>query len=406
MTTSLTIFPGTWCTDFPVSVTPWSVVNGQTSEKRRTPPWGRVLLVAVVALLVAGTGMVLIPRDSATPPAVPFSETARAAAFQDTLLLRESAATLAEAATSGAEKPALANAVTLLTTHAQALADPRGAPSSATSGTSPSHPTDTAPTDSAATDSAATPQSSLASFLAGLAGSGSKRLEDAREADGGTARLLAAVGTAQLLQAERLAAEWQMPVPERTKTSGQVTASKTESPAATLLTASCPSASPRADPASATTDAALAAVVRSQQEAIYVYQVALKRLDETKSAAAAKYLQVHEALLRQAESLTTANCTDTPASEPGYRLPGQFSQDPAAFLGSVELASLPRFGDLVALSTDETRGWAIENLLAAARRSTAWGAGLPDAPGLMLDAGELPSLPTPTTTSTPSSHGG
>jgi hypothetical protein len=345
------------------------------------------LLVAVVALLVAGTGMVLIPRDSGTPPAVPFSETARLTALEDALLLRESATKLAEAAASEAGSPAFGSAVTLLTTHAQALFDPTGA----TSGATPSQ----------APDTAATAHSSRASFLTGLAGSGWKRLDDARKADGGIARLLAAVGSAQVLQAEKLAAEWQLPLPE------QATAPETKAPAATPLAASCPSASPTPEPTSATTDTALAAVVRSQQEAIYVYQVALKRLDETKSADAAKHLQVHEVLLRQAESVTSANCADAPAGEAGYRLPEQFSQDPAAFLASVELASLPRFGDLVALSTDETRRWAVDSLLAAARRSIAWGAPLPALPGLILDAGELPSLPTPTATSaTPASLGG
>ncbi len=338
----------------------------------------------MVALLVAGTGMVLLPRDSGTPPAVSFSETARLTALEDTLLLRDSATTLTESAAPEAERPALGNAVTLLTTHAQALLGPHGATSSATSSAIPS----------GAAATATTAPSSRGSFLTGLAGSGWKRLADARTADGGIARLLAAVGSGQVLQAEKLAAEWQLPLPDQT------TVLETKAPAATALAASCPSASPTPEPTSATTDTALAAVVRSQQQAVYVYQVALKRLDETKSAAAAKYLQVHEVLLRQAESVTSANCADVPTSEAGYRVPEQLTQDPATFLGSLELASLPRFGDLVALSTDETRTWAIDGLLAAARRSTAWGAPLPPLPGLMLDAGELPSLPTPTTTPT------
>ncbi|MFJ6538275.1 DUF4439 domain-containing protein [Paenarthrobacter sp. NPDC091711] len=336
----------------------------------------------MVALLVAGTGMVLIPRDSGTPPAVSFSETARLTALEDTLLLRESATTLAESAAPEAGRPALGTAVTLLTTHAQALFDPNGATSSETSSATPSGTSATA----------ATAPSGRGSFLTGLAGSGWKRLADARTADGGMARLLAAVGSAQVLQAEKLAAEWQLPLPDQT------TVLETRAPAPTPLAVSCPSAIPTPEPTSATTDTALAAVVRSQQEAIYVYQVALKRLDETKSVAAAKHLQVHEALLQQAESLTSANCADAPTSEAGYRVPEQLAQDPATFLGSVELASLPRFGDLVALSTDETRVWAVDGLVAAARRSMAWGAPLPPLPGLMLDAGELPSLPTPTST--------
>ncbi|UKA51317.1 ferritin-like domain-containing protein [Arthrobacter sp. FW305-123] len=336
------------------------------------------MLVAVVALLVAGTGMVLIPRDSGTPPVLSFSEAARLEALEDALLLRESATTLVASAAPGAGTAGPGNTVTLLTTHAQALLDPHNDRTSSPSA---------APAGSAHTVSA-TP-GNRATFLAGLAGSGWKRLEDAREADGGIARLLAAVGSAQVLEAERLAALWTLPMPEK------ATAVGPKAPAATPSSASCPSVSPTPEPGSATTDTALAAVVRTQQEAIYVYQVALKRLDETKSAAAFKHLEGHELLLRQAESFTSANCADVPASVPGYRLPPQFSQDPAGFLGTVELASLPRFGDLVALSTEGTRSWAIENLLAAARRSLAWDAPLPALPGLVLEAGQLPPLPTP-----------
>ncbi len=332
--------------------------------------------------------MVLLPRDSGTPPAVSFTETARLTALEDTLLLRESATTLAQSAAPEAERPALGSAVTLLTTHAQALLDPHGATSSAASSATSSA------TPSGGSATVATAASSRGAFVTELAGSGWTRLADARTADGGIARLLAAVGSAQVLQAEKLAAEWQLPLPDQT------TVLETKAPSATPLAASCPSASPTPEPTSATTDTALAAVVRSQQEAIYVYQVALKRLDETKSAAAAKHLHVHEVLLRQAESVTSANCADAPTSEAGYRVPEQLTHDPATFLGSLELASLPRFGDLVALSTDETRIWALEGLLSAARRSTAWGAPLPPLPGLTLDAGELPSLPTPTTTPT------
>ncbi len=361
-------------------MTPWSVVNGQTSEKRQTPPWGRVVLVAVVALLVAGTGIVLIPRDSGTPPPVTFTENARVGAFEDTLRLRESATALAEAAGPDTGKPVLGDAVTLLTTQAQALLDPAGTPSSAAS--TPSTET------------------TRASFVADLAVSGRKRLTDAGEADGGIARLLAAVGSAQLLQAEKLAAGWQMPVPK------EPAPSATTVPASTPSAAPCPSVSPTADTTSATTDAALAAAVRSQQEAIYAYQVALKRLDSKAAEAAARDLQAHELSLQQVEALTRANCGDVPASEAGYRLPGQFAKDPASSLAALESSSLPVFADLVALSTGETRTWAVDGLLAAARRSIAWGADAPALPGLKLDPGDLPPLPIPGSTGSATSDAG
>lgn len=369
-------------------MTPWCVVDEQTSEKQRTPAWGRLVLVSVVALLVAGTGVVLIPRDSGTPPAIPFSESARARAFEDTLQLSESAAALAEASVPDTGKAGLEKAVTLLTTHARALLDPADtSPSTSSRSSTPLEPP---------TDGTPNAKPTRAALVTALAGSGQKRLDDAREADGGIARLLAAVGSAQLLEAEELAAAWQLPAPKQTPYSTSKGPSGSSVPAAGTSATACPSTTPIPDAAAATTGTALAASVRAQQEAVYVYQVALRRLDNT--ATAARYLQVHEQMLQQAEALTRASCTEVPASEAGYRLPGKFAQDPASFLGALESSSLPGFGDLVALATGDTRDWAIDGLLAAARRSTAWGADVPALPGIELDAGNLPPLPTPGST--------
>lgn len=326
----------------------------------------------MVALLVAGTGIVLIPRDSGTPPPVPFSEAARAGALEDTLQLRESAAALSSSAGQGADQTALKDAVTLLTTQARALLVPSEATPSAT-----------------ATTTGRADGTTRSDFVAALSASGTQRLADAYEADGGIARLLAAVGSAQVLGAEKLAGAWQLPIPK------DAAASKTPIPAATPSTAPCPSVSPTPEPTSATTDASLAATVRIHQEAVYAYQVALKRLDTASAGTAAKGLAAHELLLQQVEALTRANCGDVPASEAGYRLPEQFAQDPAAALAAMESSALPVMGDLVALSTGGTRAWAVDGLLAAARRSLAWGADVPAMPGLTLDAGELPPLPTP-----------
>lgn len=366
-------------------MTPWCVVNGQTSEKRRTPDWGRVLLVAVVALLVAGTGMVLVPRDSGTPAPVSFSESARTEASSDAVRLLESAGALSSAEAPEAKTPALARVVTLLTTQARALMAPGDtAISSAPAST-------ITPGPAAAT---------RASLLEQLSASGTKRLADAREADGGIARLLAAVGTAQLIHSESLAAAWQLPLPVDSSSAAKAEASTTV-PAATPTAAACPSVSPTPKPLSATTDSALAAVVRSQQEAVYAYQVAQKRLDAGAATQAAKDSQVHALLLRQAEALTRANCGDVPPASAGYQLPELFAKDPAAALGALEASSLPGFADLVALSTGETRAWALDGLLAATRRSVAWGAALPALPGITFDAGQLPALPTPGTASAP-----
>ncbi len=361
-------------------MTPWSVVDEQRTKKRRVPAWGRLVLVSVVALLVVGTGMVLIPRDSGTPPPRSFSENARLAALEDTLLLRDSAVALADAPGPDAGKPGADDAVTLLTTHARALLDPAGR-------------LPTSPAAASPTATASSPKATPSAFVTELSRSGQQRLTDARGSDGGMARLLAAVGSAQLLSAEKLAAAWKLPAPTLPTTS--------RVPATAPAAGSCPSASPSPDADAATTDTALASLVRAQHEAVYVYQVAVKKLGASSVPAAARDLEVHEVLLRQAEDLTGVNCGDVPAGEAGYRLPAKFAKDPAAALADLEASSLPRFGDLVALSTGGTRDWAIDGLLAAGRRSSAWGAALPALPGFELDAGDLPALPTPSDTASP-----
>ncbi|MFJ5955754.1 ferritin-like domain-containing protein [Paenarthrobacter sp. NPDC092416] len=357
-------------------------MNQQPSEKPRTSAWTRVLLVSVVALLVAGTGIVLIPRDPAAPPAVPFSESARMEAFDDAMRLRDAAGRLLEmtATDAGADpqEAGLAEAVTLLTTQSQALLAPAG---------STSGPSTTLSSTASQDGNEPEEKPTRAALLADLAESGQRRLGDATAADGGIARLLAAVGTAQLLQSEKLAAQWQLTVPELTS-DAPATAARTD--------VQCPTASPSPDASAATTDSALAATVRSEQEAVYVYQVALKRLGDPAALTAAKGLAAHEDLLVKAEALTRENCGDVPTREAGYRLPEQFAEHPAASLGALEASSLPGYGDLIALSTGNTRAWAIEGLMAASRRALGWGAALSPLPGLDLDAGSLPPLPTPT----------
>ncbi|MEI2276347.1 ferritin-like domain-containing protein [Paenarthrobacter ilicis] len=358
-------------------------MNEDRSEKRGFPPAGRLVLVMIVALLVAGTGMILIPRDSGNPAPVPFSEMAREAALHDALSLRETAAGLAGAAPKAPEGATVDDAVTLLTTHARALLDPVGSP-----GSSPSLPASSA--SPPATESPTT----RSTFASSLVASARQRLADAREADGGMARLLAAIGTSQLIESERLAAALKVTLPDP-PASGKGT------PGAAAWTCPSGSASPspisdagsdaRADSRSG--DASLAAVVRSQQEAVYAYQVAMKRLDGPQSAQAAKNLQSHQSLLRQAEDLARAACADSPASEPGYRLPQDFTANPAGSLAAVEAAALPVFGDAVAFSSGTSRQWAMDGLLAAARRTVQWGGTLPAFPGMNLDAGSLPPLP-------------
>lgn len=363
-------------------MTPWCVVNKLMSKKQTPRHWPRIVLIGLVALLVAATGMVLLPRDSADPEAVPFSESARAAAYGDAVALHESAGLLLEAQGSEAADTALSDVVTLLTTHARALWKSADRP-----GTAP------APAASAGPE---TP----ADLVTRLSASGGQRLRDAEGADGGTSRLLAAVGTAQVLEAERLAARLKLPAPTPAVTAAPDSAGPGSAGAGSAGPDSpCPSVSPTTDPAAATTDAALAAAVRLEHESVYVYQVALKRLPEAEAAEAAKSLAAHQQMLKEAELLTRANCADVPLREAGYRLGEHFTEDPAAALGAMEIGSLPALGDVIALSEGRTRAWATAALMAATRRALDWGAAAPLLPGLAVNAEDLPPLPTPASTS-------
>lgn len=324
------------------------------------------LLLAFLAVLVLGVGAVLLPRDAGKPQALPFSEAARSEALSSTETLLDSASLLESTDT-----------VTLLTSQARALLPPSSPSAPNTPSASPS-------------SSAAQDRPTRAGFVSALSASASRRLADAANADGGMARLLAAVGTAQLLESSRLAATWGLPVP----------ATPAEASTAPTPPPSCPASpgtatmAPTPGPAPTTADlpAALAAVVSSEQESIYAYQVALTRLDAKASATAATWLARHQQLLRGAEAQGRLHCIATPAREAGYRLPATFAAKPGLALGSMESSSLTAYADLVALSEGATRQWAIDGLVDAAKRSQAWGAPVGPFPGLSIDNSALPPL--------------
>ncbi|MDQ1593932.1 MAG: hypothetical protein QOH40_488, partial [Arthrobacter pascens] len=184
-------------------MTTWSVVKEDTRESRRSASYFRYALAAFAALLVLSLGMTLIPRPSPEPPAPPFSEQARASALAETLRLRAASQQLA-ADSSGAQRLIYSRTVTLLTTQARALLLPSDAPSSDDAGGALTAAPDAGPSPSAsgsAAPAAAAPLATAPSLAAGLSASGRLRLTHAQTADGGMARLLAAVGTAQLVQA-------------------------------------------------------------------------------------------------------------------------------------------------------------------------------------------------------------
>jgi hypothetical protein len=354
-------------------MTTWSVVKDDTKEKRRPARYFRYGILASLAVLVISLGLALTPGTPPEAPEPAFSEQARAAALAETMRLRLAGSALADAV-SGAERQALLHTVTLLTTQARALTGPDQSPSPSATGTATPSGGQAATVDSAS------------ELAAALNASSSRRLTDAEAADGGMARLLAAVGTAQLIQASSLATAVGATAPELTV--------PTEPASEPASAASCPAAATPSGSAdgSATSATALAMTVKTEAETVYGYQVALARLAGSAAGAASKLLARHEAVLAEAEALSRAQCVNIPPREAGYTLGPLFLESPAAGLGSLESGTLPVYGDLVALSDGSTRQWAISGLLAAANRAALWGTDSGPLPGIVVDTAQLPQL--------------
>jgi hypothetical protein len=121
--------------------------------------------------------------------------------------------------------------------------------------------------------------------------------------------------------------------------------------------------------------------------------VALTRLGGDAAKPAAEQLARHEALVGGAETLSRRHCVPVPPREAGYALAQSFLAAPAAGLAGLESATLPVYGDLVALSEGDTRRWAIAGLLDAARRAAGWGGDPGPVPGLLADTAAFPALP-------------
>ncbi|SFU05779.1 DUF4439 domain-containing protein [Arthrobacter sp. ov118] len=406
----------------------------------------RYALLACLALVVVSLGVALTPARAPEPAEPSSSEQARVAALTETLQLLAAGRHLGTAAQEASEpprtssargsapagSPAVEHTVTLLTTQAQALLAPgesaseaSDAPPAESGASTPATPATAANTATAAPTPAGTPAARLPAtvpaLVTALADSGRQRLADAAAADGGMARLLAAVGTGQLLRASALASETGTAAPPRAdvafpKLSGTCPSESTQARSsqpgsaqpgsAQATTGPAESASgdaaapdnapaagtqgvPATHPAGVSAEAALAAVIQTEAEAVYGYQVALPRVGGAAAKSAAEALARHEVLLSGAESLSRRLCFAVRPREAGYALGQSFLASPAAGLGRLEAAGLPAYGDLVALGEGETRQWAIAALYDAGKRSVLWGADPGALPG--LDGASLPS---------------
>jgi hypothetical protein len=370
-------------------------VKDDTRENSRPRNYFRYALLTFTAFLVLSLGFALIPREAPAPAVPPFSEQARASALAETMRLRAASHELAEGA-SGAQRQLFSRSVTLLTTPARALVLPadngRGAPPK---------PLSTGAVTGSATAAATAAPATVPALVAGLSASGKQRLVQAETADGGMARLLAAVGTAQLLQARSLAQASGTPVPALPPGPApqRAAADSCAAPASPSAQGS-PQASAPADPGpasgppgAASQADALNRVVRTEVETVYGYQVALTRLEGAAAGQASGLLASHEALVDEAEAHSRVHCAPIPPRDPGYTLGTSFLKKPAAGLASLEAGTLPVYGDLVALSDGETRRWGIASLLTAAQRSIRWGSDPGPVPGIVLDTTLLPPLP-------------
>lgn len=380
-------------------MTTWSVVKDDTRENSRPRNYFRYALLTFTAFLVLSLGFALIPREAPAPAVPPFSEQARASALAETMRLRAAGHQLAEGA-SGAQRQLFSRTVTLLTTQARALVlptdnAPGGTPKPSSTGAATSSATGSA--SAAATAAPAT----VPALVAGLSASGKQRLVQAETADGGMARLLAAVGTAQLLQARSLAQASGTPVPalppapapQRAAADSCAAPASPSAPASPQATAPADPGPASGQPGAASQADALNRVVRTEVETVYGYQVALTRLEGAAAGQASGLLANHEALVDEAEAHSRVHCAPIPPRDPGYTLGTSFLKKPAAGLASLEAGTLPVYGDLVALSDGETRRWGIASLLTAAQRSIRWGSDPGPVPGIVLDTTLLPPLP-------------
>ena len=370
---------------------PWSVVKDDSQDTTHRMRGVRYAVLSLAALVVVSLGFALVPPENPAPPQPAFTDVARAAALQDALDLRAAAMELASA--GGADSTVLDPVVTLLTIQARALvapgpSAPDGAGQAEAATASASYPAASATpasTPSASSASSASSGSSSVTSVSGLAAvltaSGSQRIKDAQEADGGMARLLAGTGTAQLLAAARLGA----PVVDH---AGAGPDGQTPAPVETGP--SCP-AVPAAEGAGP--GAALAAALTAEQQAVYGYQAALPRLAPAEAGTAQAYLAQHGRLTDGAEARLRLLCAPAVPRQPGYAVDAQFLAAPAAGLGRLEAATLAAYADLVALSQGPVRAWALTALQSAAGRAGHWGADPGPVPGMQLDVDQLPALP-------------
>ncbi|MBJ2121251.1 DUF4439 domain-containing protein [Arthrobacter sp. MSA 4-2] len=342
-------------------------VNG----KKGAPPAGSraagLLVPVLVFLLVTGAGVAaLSPRGGSEPT---FTERAQQASANRARDLAADAAVLAASAPTAG----YAETAELLGAQARGLAPagPAGAQgqdSGTRSGTEPGVPESTAGSTAPAVP--VTP----AGFLEDLMASAGRNLSDAVKAEPGIARLLASVGSSQWQQAASLGALLGLPV---------------EAPGAAGLDAADSPECTDEPRGSAEQRRALLSAVRTEDRAVYAYEVAAARLPDPEVLLAAS--REHAEVAAAATSALAGLCAPPAPVPPAYALAPEFLADPAAGIARLEQELGVFYGSVVGSGGPALRGWAVGRLTTAVQRSFALDGVAEPFPGIPVEEQALPA---------------
>ena len=382
---------------------------------RRAAGAGRFVLFLALGAVVLSFGLVAGNGD-ASERTRSFSEIASTSARTEARSLAAEAQVLAAASAGGPAAEFRAQAEGLRTQAALLTSTGREPAAAATRDSSVddlSDPQGTA-ASSAAVQESELERRNVERYVQALWESAQTNLHSAWRADEGTARLLAATGTAQQIWAQRIAGLSGVAVPGGTGsvpgTEGGAEDGSAESPGARAAdTARCPNgrptatatAAPETGTGSATSDApaarpdaaaALTSVINAELGTAYAYQVALAQVEPGAEVAGSWGGQaaVHERHGADAVSYLADLCLPPVAPVAAYRLDPDFLRDPAGSLPALEDQFPAVYADLVALSDGDLRGWAITRLAAVSTDLYLTSDTVPAAPGLDAVPDDLP----------------
>ncbi|MBD7995933.1 DUF4439 domain-containing protein [Arthrobacter sp. Sa2CUA1] len=328
----------------------------------------RTLALGVLACVIASFGLTVGTRTEADPPRT-FSEKALNEAFATVRILVADADALAASGT-GAAAGELQLQSEVLKEQALLLTSPGGAAAFEAALQAPGSREDSYP---AAVESAAR-----------------ANLEAAGRADYGTARLLASVGTAQLLLAERAGKALGVPV----ETAGETgwTPVLDEDATARCSEDSDAAAGPDAGSGSGAAES-LQSALDGEYGAVYAYEVAQAQSSGWETVLGlglAERRNAHLEAGRDGVALLPAVCLPPVSPVPAYSLSTGFFADPAAALTEMEAAFPGVYADLVGSSDGAVRSWAISRLVESSRLLYTGAASVPASPGLDAEPAALP----------------